>query len=174
VSNITATSSIIRWGGGENITAHTIRWKIAGTTRWNTRVFGANVREIIIPGLKPGSTYDVRVTSICGNIESEAWLGQFNTATAKAEIIAENIEHNLSVYPNPTSGSFEVKLNGYESNRGQLRMVDLTGKVVFTQHLTVEEGLNHYFVQTENINKGIYLLEIQNGETSFTQKLIVE
>jgi PKD repeat protein len=174
VSNITATSSTIRWGGGENITAHTIRWKLAGTNRWNTRVFGANVRAIITPGLRPGSTYDVRVTGICGNIESEPWFGQFNTATAKAEIIADDLEYDLSVYPNPTSGSFEVKLNGYESNQGQLRIIDLTGKVAFSQQLNVEEGLNHYFIQTEHLSKGIYLLEIQNGETSFTQKLIIE
>jgi PKD repeat protein len=174
VSNITATSAIIRWGGGENITAHTIRWKLAGTTRWNTRVFGANVRAIITPGLMPNSTYDLRITSICGNMESEAWLGQFNTANAKAETINDNLEHDLSVYPNPTSGAFEVKLNGYEVNQGQLRILDLTGKVVFTQQLNVEEGLNHYFIQTEGLNKGIYLLEIQKGDTSFTQKLIIE
>ena len=72
-------------------------------------------------------------------------------------------EGYLSVYPNPSSGTFQVIMNN-ENLKGaaNINIVDTKGNIVFTKPIEVNSGINMYVIQ-ELLSPGIYYIHIDNG-----------
>jgi hypothetical protein len=72
-------------------------------------------------------------------------------------------EGYLSVYPNPSSGTFQVIMNN-ENLKGaaNINIVDTKGNVVFTKPIEVNSGINMYVIQKQ-LSPGIYYINIDNG-----------
>ncbi|WP_046745322.1 T9SS type A sorting domain-containing protein [Kordia zhangzhouensis] len=74
----------------------------------------------------------------------------------------------ISVYPNPSKGIFNVNLGAM--SEANMTVLDITGKTVYTKNTTST-------VETLNLSKyakGIYFLKIENKERTVTKKLIIE
>jgi hypothetical protein len=69
------------------------------------------------------------------------------------------------LYPNPNSGSFTL----YSLLAGSVSVFDMNGKIIF--HGDIQPGINTI---TLNCSKGIYILNLSNGNEIFRKKLIVE
>ena len=81
-----------------------------------------------------------------------------------------NIDLSYSIYPNPTSGSFKLKINN-EFNSGQIIMINSIGQKIHEQK--IYQGINQ--INTFNLAKGIYYFSIlQNNLPSKNGKLLVE
>jgi PKD repeat protein len=96
----------------------------------------------------------------------------FATPGEVCEFVGINEHHStttLSVYPNPTSGQFTINFS--ESDTWKTELFDLTGSLRYSR---VFEG-NSGVVQTQDLQKGIYMLKAVNGNSSkiLTQKVIV-
>ena len=72
-------------------------------------------------------------------------------------------EGYFSVYPNPSSGTFQVIMNN-ENLKGaaSINIVDTKGNVVFTKPIEVNSGINMYVIQRQ-LSPGIYYIHIENG-----------
>ncbi|HLP20715.1 MAG TPA: T9SS type A sorting domain-containing protein [Chitinophagales bacterium] len=73
----------------------------------------------------------------------------------------------FSVYPNPNNGVFEIKLNAGSRVNGSVNVIDVTGRVVYTQNIDVM-GLYSNTVNVTEFSKGIYTVQLrtQNGFAS--------
>jgi hypothetical protein len=69
----------------------------------------------------------------------------------------------LSVYPNPSNGVFEVRVNSTSRVNGTLNVVDVTGKTIFTQNLDAT-GLYNTQINLSSLPKGIYTLQLKTAE----------
>jgi hypothetical protein len=81
-----------------------------------------------------------------------------------------NANQNLSVYPNPTKGLFEISLTGNTDANLHLSVMDIQGKIVYER----SSISNKEVIDLGNVSKGIYLLKISGKETSINKKIIVE
>ncbi len=72
---------------------------------------------------------------------------------------------NISIFPNPGLGQFEIK--GLETNSNfSIQIIDATGK-------TVDFDLNHQTVSLKNVSSGVYIVKIQiNNNVSIHQYLV--
>jgi hypothetical protein len=72
----------------------------------------------------------------------------------------------FSVYPNPSSGSFQVILNNSDiEGNAIMHIVDTKGTLVLEKTIEVKKGINMYPVNQE-WSPGMYFISISNGEKS--------
>ena len=74
-------------------------------------------------------------------------------------------QDGMAVYPNPSNGQFFVETN--QSGEVNLEVVDLTGRTIVRQNKANSVDLSAF-------PKGIYLLNIKIGESSYTKKVILK
>lgn len=89
--------------------------------------------------------------------------------------IAENRSDDfIAIYPNPNSGSFMMNYACAKNEIISVTLVDLMGRVVYTNELQVNKGSNSIEMNLQNLTRGIYLFELINGNGKQTQKLVIQ
>lgn len=77
-------------------------------------------------------------------------------------------DKTVEVYPNPNNGIFSVKL---PAGKTELVITKINGQVV-QQVVTEDKGeLN---INMSGQSKGVYLLQLTNGETTMTEKVVLQ
>jgi hypothetical protein len=74
----------------------------------------------------------------------------------------------FSIFPNPSSGSFQVMLNNSDIvGQAEMNIVDTKGNKVFMKSIDVKSGIN-MFVINESLAPGIYYVSVKNGDKTTT------
>eukprot|EP01093_Parvamoeba_rugata_P000717 TRINITY_DN1089_c0_g1_i2.p1 TRINITY_DN1089_c0_g1~~TRINITY_DN1089_c0_g1_i2.p1 ORF type:complete len:328 (+),score=98.06 TRINITY_DN1089_c0_g1_i2:41-1024(+) len=110
------------------------------------------------------------------------YFGVDDGSTANAPTLSISIDGELSVdsvekstlklYPNPvTDGKLTITSNGF-SNDSKLTIFSITGQLVHSEK--VEANSANSFNTTLNLKSGVYIVKLQDGTRSKTQKLIIQ
>lgn len=84
--------------------------------------------------------------------------------------LSENLlKQNISVYPNPSSGTVNIEITDLE-NTVSLSINDLYGKQIFDQELQK----NKITLDNLNLSSGVYILNFTSQGVTTTKKLIIE
>lgn len=78
----------------------------------------------------------------------------------------------VSVYPNPLASTLNIKTNNTDNY--QLKIMDVSGRLLSSESLS---GNTHYQISIQNLNLvtgTLVFVQLSNGNTFFTQKLIVQ
>jgi hypothetical protein len=95
----------------------------------------------------------------------------FDGASETFNIVSVNCESNelsesLKVYPNPSEDEFYLEFdNTSTSKEVLLSMLDLEGKVIYSETNQIEKGSNIFHLKDLNVAPGIYIIELKIGET---------
>lgn len=77
----------------------------------------------------------------------------------------------ISLYPNPTTGIFSVGFDGGASNKTDIQIFDMTGKIIKAKN--TQAGNDAITVDISNAPKGNYVLKIKSaGGKEVTKKII--
>ncbi len=79
----------------------------------------------------------------------------------------------VSVYPNPASGRFMLEFMVQKAEDLQIRMLSLSGHVVFEENYRNYSGSFKQQVETHRFAAGVYVLQVLQGDKLFTRKLII-
>lgn len=79
----------------------------------------------------------------------------------------------LEVYPNPTSGKFSLNINAYDMADAELQVIDIVGKVIYTQNISVQ-GSEIVALDLSDNPRGIYFVQIKNDEQSVSKKVFLK
>jgi hypothetical protein len=82
---------------------------------------------------------------------------------------SDEMDLHFEVFPNPSSGIFNLVLNHETTNNFRFEVYDLLGKRI----LTGVPVTKNTTIDLSEFNKGIYLLQLINETNRFVQKLIV-
>ena len=107
------------------------------------------------------------------NVEDfEAPIFDDATGTCPVQILntEEFVENNFSVFPNPSNGQVRLNMNTSLGN-GQIKIVDLNGRIVFSQDSLLEGTIS---INATGLSTGVYLLQVSNQDVSETTKLIIK
>ncbi|MFT5765850.1 MAG: hypothetical protein ACI8VT_002730 [Saprospiraceae bacterium] len=78
---------------------------------------------------------------------------------------------HISIFPNPASELIAIQISGMLKNDLQLKLYDLTGKIIKSS--TLNQGSTIWHIDTQTLYPGNYILHISNGEESVVEKIIV-
>lgn len=85
-----------------------------------------------------------------------------------------NASTELFVYPNPNDGIFNVLVNGFEENTLQLKILDITGRILYSQQiLSLSETHTEKITLPEEIPFGTYFISIESKDVSLKELLII-
>jgi subtilisin family serine protease len=82
--------------------------------------------------------------------------------------------NNLSVYPNPSSGSFWVEFETIKAGNTQIMVCDVMGKTVFETLQPSSTGLNKMEITPLNLSPGMYVLKVKANGVEVNRRLMVE
>lgn len=80
---------------------------------------------------------------------------------------------NSNLFPNPTTGKSSVSYSLGTASKVSVKVVDVTGKVVYTSTEESKEAGNHTStIDASAFNTGVYYVTVSTNDTQLTQKLI--
>jgi hypothetical protein len=86
-------------------------------------------------------------------------------AEIEEEIISNSNE--IIIYPNPSEGNFEIKLDNTDLPYS-IEIFSFSGQKVFEKQNTTSSE-----IFTQNLSPGVYIIKIINGEKTFLKKVII-
>ncbi len=78
----------------------------------------------------------------------------------------------IKIAPNPTSDRADIFLASNESRNLQVRLTDITGRIVLTDYWKVVAGENQKSVDLHNVAKGAYLIQLIENQDVISKKII--
>ncbi len=82
--------------------------------------------------------------------------------------ITTNDVQKFQIYPNPSTGIFTIQTENPITS-AKITVADLNGRIV---HETKSENLDNKTLDLSNLQNGIYILNVSNGATKYSQKII--
>lgn len=95
--------------------------------------------------------------------------GTFNVNVSVQEI--EGFEQ-LTLYPNPTSNIFNIQWNSNSNELVQVRIADITGKIVYQNSHAVSVGMNTLEMDSQSWANGYYTIELNVNDRIGRMKLM--
>lgn len=83
-------------------------------------------------------------------------------------------ENNISIRPNPVIGATNVYLTSSSTSLVEFQVVDLTGRIMFKQKITVFKGNNSIAINNiHNLPAGFYIIQAFNGNDKLITPFII-
>jgi len=126
-----------------------------------------------------GNIYVSDATIICEHIDVNGCDSivhfnlQFTTSVFEND---EELKSQLYVYPNPSNGSFSLKLSLLKEDEISIRLYNLMGQIVYDEQRSIIPNSQKQLipVSISPVPDGIYLLEVTNGNSKWNQKIVIK
>ena len=142
-------------------------WETSDTT-WTIVSSNMNTAYINIPKSGSGIIY-VSAHNECG-YSSKTSL-RVNAKVGVEDADADQAD--VTIFPNPTNAEYSIRIQGMEGST-QISIADLTGRVIFREHVEVSAMDNTFRYNAEDYPKGVYMISILNGNKTVVKKLVVQ
>jgi hypothetical protein len=83
---------------------------------------------------------------------------------------AEALQGEVVVYPNPSSGLFNISYNALTEGNYQVKIYNMAGQVVFDQSYGAIFGPNTIKIDAGGFGQGIYMLQLRSTDQNGKQK----
>jgi hypothetical protein len=93
-----------------------------------------------------------------------------NLGVKKSKVSAAEV----LVYPNPSSGQFNVRFNDFKSSKATVIISNITGQVVIKKEVELTGNNQNISFSIPNHNQGVYLLKVISDEDTKTLKIMIE
>lgn len=87
--------------------------------------------------------------------------------------IEENELDNLSIYPNPNNGEFNIGFNPKSGEDITIEVYDIRGRNIYTNSFNTVSRFEEV-IRLNNAQSGVYLLSISDGPQKVTKKIVID
>jgi photosystem II stability/assembly factor-like uncharacterized protein len=93
----------------------------------------------------------------------------------KTTSIEDNeLSKSITLYPNPSQGKFEISLQALSLGSWQMQIMDVNGRLVYTQTIEKHTSTNSFSVDLTNQPKGQYILKLNNGKETAVKRILIQ
>jgi len=102
-----------------------------------------------------------------------AWYNLIKTQFSSTALANETfLENQFSIYPNPNKGSFTIEFKEL-ANSFSVEVYDVTGKTIFENNYDQSANPSQ-MINLDNVNRGIYFINVKSDKGLVTKKLVIE
>ncbi len=91
-------------------------------------------------------------------------------AVTEIESIITVPKPELSIYPNPSAGNFNVSFNN-TIEKGFVKILNILGETILTEDINHESSKE---IKLNNISRGIYFVNVFDGERNFSKRIVIQ
>lgn len=81
---------------------------------------------------------------------------------------------SLSIYPNPTSGEFTLRINSPLNDKVSLSVIDVTGKEVIKEDVILNSGIFPEEFSLEGYSRGMYTVIVYTFNEAIKERIILQ
>lgn len=121
-------------------------------------------------------TSDTSTISYCGTYtwgETEDYLVNI-TGGSNVGIEENAVFNNVSIYPNPSTGLFNIVADNVKAETITVQVVDLQGKVVYSTSDRAVSSSYNKAINLEGLAKGLYYIKLNSEKGSNVQKIVIQ
>jgi hypothetical protein len=96
------------------------------------------------------------------------------TCTPSAGIHENTEASDVSIFPNPGSGNFNVVFNTMVAENYTVSVFNLFGQIISEEKKEFHQGENTFSLHMSNQAQGLYYLQLRSSDNEFVKKLIVQ
>ena len=133
-----------------------------------TIVSGQGTTAIIVDYGANGGTIGVTASGTCGNSGTRTLIVAMNCRVSSSTLPGASV----NAYPNPVSTQFNVELNAINAGTYTVELMDLAGRVIYSDVITATEGINNAVIDVATYAKGVYTMSVRNSD-GFAQQIRV-
>ncbi len=161
--------------------------RFSGTTndttgRYNLTAYGTVWFHVTSPGFPPYVPAIDTFMQRSGNLNQFSPFGAYYVdvinqgdachATGINDF-SSDLNSALSVYPNPSNGVFQLKLNAGSRVNGEIVVIDVTGKKVFAENIDIT-GMLTKEINLSTLAKGLYTVQLRTASGFASKNISVE
>lgn len=113
--------------------------------------------------------------------DTDGITGTINSVTfnlCKSELVAVLANESFGIegftlYPNPNNGAFNIQFTSTSTNEIKVNVHDMRGREIYNNSYR-NNGLFNESLQLNNVQSGIYMVTVQDGDRKEVKKIIVE
>ena len=91
-----------------------------------------------------------------------------------ASIADNDVINSIALAPNPNNGNFTTYFTSAKDQKVGMKLVDVAGRVVYSNEVNVNTGSNSIELKLNDLNKGIYLFEFTTQQGKQVVKLVID
>lgn len=95
-----------------------------------------------------------------------------NAITGINEFNSNNVS-SVTLFPNPAKDNTSLKINSSKETAVQIKVYSLLGEAVYSENVSIFPGENEIKIDTRDYAKGIYFVNVPNGNSVVTRKLVI-
>jgi len=104
---------------------------------------------------------------------------QWNNWSPEANLTGDIFEMKskeswVRVAPNPAQDNVNLSYKSIEEGQGFVRVFDAQGKLAFERVITFNKGLNHVNLNMNELENGIYIVEVLQGESRESVRVLMQ
>jgi hypothetical protein len=129
------------------------------------------------PGLPLGTQFRNRASIYCDEHTPVMTNVTLNTLGSLAPETVNSVSagnsNSFYVYPNPAGLTFNTVINSNTAGTGDLKVSDVTGKVLVSKTLSLQKGVQTVVTDVSQMAPGIYFVSLNENGKVETQKLVI-
>ncbi len=76
------------------------------------------------------------------------------------------------IFPNPVNQMLLLEFNNDQKGEVEINVSDLNGRILYITQQEFQQGINHHEFDVSKLPAGIYLVNINNGTTQLTRRIV--
>ena len=160
-------------------------YKVNNNGTWDSiplSLVGYHSYSGVIPVQTNGDTvfYYIKAKDVNGKLAYHALMGKadphFFIVGGNVGITELNAHPEMSffTFPNPSKGDFYVFLNSNYADKASVKIYSITGNLVFQDNFNVESGANKKLIHLNDLNQGVYMLEVRTNSNIITKRIMIQ
>jgi hypothetical protein len=158
----TTTTTPLNWNDAACAASYRVRYKESASSTWQKYV-NPVASTVTLTGLFPATFYDAQVATITATNDSSAYSATATWETAYFRLEESQGHSVFSVYPNPSTGAFTIRLETAKAGLAEVQVQNMYGQVIYSSGYSLEAGMNEVNLNLSREQKGMYLVKVKSG-----------